>query len=540
MKMSHPRDHQLRGDKRRCAAVAPPPNGDRSPHPLTNWAPNLNEAAEPQMTQAPSNFQSMLAHPLDRRLPHGALDYASSFGNAIARPSPSATEAEDYIPPDEALASSFSNPSSPSLSRPAIQMIFNFGPDADPLSSSDVCAAPCDKGVALRPEVPTCGTGFPEFLWNGFDGIEFPQDLLLTSSLFEAVDPLSLDDYSSDMSQPQSPSFFSRSMSRSSFGSNPYAEAYSPYAEDFPTPASDTTAVTTPAPSEACFGSPSEHPQVLIGLDFSFGMEAKKGEHEIAYVPGSAPHSPFNFSFDFSAPQAITFPPVSNAAAASAIRRHSEPASLAACHFPSFFVPSHEAIPPIVPAPADPMTHSIADNLPSSSPASGSHSAVISSIAPHQIQLPRPVEIQHPRPVRAFKPQILLSGHQYDPKDFVRRRSEPILPLPELDVASHVFLDVVPEDDEDGSMEVEDASSLEDISEDGCDEQPANLFGDDGSLAGMQLGDTLMDSDWSWLQSVSAEMQLALPASFDFGAGAMSPTAVSPSTNFGTVNWNAY
>ena len=360
----------------------------------------------------------------------------------------------------------------------------------------------------------------------------------MTPSLFEPIDPLSPDDFSATMSHYHPPSPFSRSMSQWSFGSNSFAESESPYPEDYPTPASDTTAVTTPAPSEACFGSPSEHPGVLLGRDFSLCIEAKKDEHEIAYVPGSAPHSPANFSFDFSVPQVIPLPSVSNAVSSSTSRRHSEPASLAAYHFPSFFVPSHEAIPPVMPAPADLMTHPIADNLPSSSSASASPSAVLSSIAPHQMQLPPPVEMQHPRPVRAFKPQILVSGDHYDPKDFIRRRSEPILPLPELDIASHLPLDAVSEDDEDESMEVEDAGSF-DVFDNDYHEQPASFPGDDG-LEGMQPGDALLDADWSWLQSFSAESQLALPASFDFGAGAVSPAALMSGMNLGVTNWNAH
>ncbi len=315
-------------------------------------------------------------------------------------------------------------------------------------------------------------------------------------------------------------------MSRSSFAS-------SSYPEDYPTPASDTTAVTTPAPSEGCLGSPSEHPQVLFGQDFLLAVEAKKAEHGLSYVSGSAPFSPTTFTLDFSLPQATILPPTSNAAPLSTVRRHSEPANLAAYNFPSFFVPCHEVSPQVMPVPGDTMTHSIADNLASSSSASASHS-VPSSIAPHQTQLPRAVEIQHPRPVRAFKPQILLSGLQYDPKDFVKRRSEPIIPLPELDIASHVPLDVVPEDDEDGdSMEVEDSCLFEEVAEEGYDEQSFDLFGDGGTWTGTESEDFLLYNDWSWLQSVSTGTQPAQQQDFVKRQSQMP-------VGYGAVGWNTY
>lgn len=417
-------------------------------------------------------------------------------------------------------------------------MIFSFGPQADFPSFSGQCVHRSDKAALASPEWGTSDLG-P--FWDPFDNIsqwllhlclilrfltsslsDFSR-LLSSGNLLPALGPLSLanSNHTAQQNNPSSP--FSRSMSRSSIAS-------SSYPEDYPTPASDTTAVTTPAPSEGCLGSPSEHPQVLFGQDFLLPVEAKKRDHELSYVPGSALFSPTTFIFDFSLPQATALPPTSNAAPLSTVRRHSEPANLAACHFPSFFDPCHEVSPQIMSAPGDAMTRSIADNLASSSSASGSHS-VPSSIAPHQTQLPCAVEIQHPRPVRAFKPQILLSGLHYDPKDFIRRRSEPIIPLPELDVAGHVPLDIVPEDGENGdSMEVEDSCVFE-VSEESGDELTFDVFGDDGSWIGTESQDSLLNNEWSLLSSVPTGVQL--PQQTDFPK----PTARVP-LNFGAaVSW---
>ncbi|KAI1794018.1 hypothetical protein LXA43DRAFT_941805 [Ganoderma leucocontextum] len=480
------------GDKSASAAIAFLPTCDQSPRPLTSCASNFNEVREPQVS-ALGNFQGVLSLPFDHRVPQG-LDYASLFGNPTAPSRTGAAPADDYIPQDEALSASSSNsPPSPTPSQLGPQMIFNFGPEADSPSFSGHYAAVSNEPAPTWPEASNT-----EVSYDLFNNISFTE-LLSSGSFLEAVDPLSVDSYNHNTQQVHPPSPLSRSMSRSSFAS-------SSYPEDYPTPASDTTAVTTPAPSEGCFGSPSEHPQVLsIGHDFLLAVEAKKREHELSYVSGSAPFSPTSFMFDFSLPQATTLPPALNAVPLSTVRRHSEPANLAACNFPSFFVPCHEVSKQVMSVPADSMTHSIKDNLASSSSASASHS-VSSSIAPHQTQLPRAVELQHPRPVRAFKPQILLSGQHYDPKDFVRRRSEPIIPLPELDVASHVPLDVVYEDDEDeDSMEVENSSLFEDVPEESCDEQSFYFLGSWTEAEDLFL----LGANWSWPQSVSTGTHLA-------------------------------
>lgn len=412
-------------------------------------------------------------------------------------------------------------------------MIFSFGPEVDSPTFSGQCTAISKERT---PPSPDWGTRDLGPFWDPFVNIsKCPLDLCLISScltfslvgysqlvspgsVFGPLDPLSAGNpiYITQQNSPPSP--VSRSMSRSSFAS-------SSYPEDYATPASDTTAVTTPAPSEGCIGSPSEHPQVLFGQDFSLAIEAKKNEHELSYVSGSAPFSPTTFALDFSLPQATTLPPTSNAAPLSTARRHSEPANLAACNFPSFFLPCHEASSQTMSVPGDSMTHSIADNLGSSASASASHS-VPSSIAPHQTQLPT---LLHPRPVRAFKPQILLSELQYDPKDFIRRRSEPIIPLPELDVASHVPLDIVPEDDEDAeSMEVEDSCLFEEVAEEGCGEQSFDRFGEDGSWTGTESEGFLLYDDLSWLHSVSSGPQRPQ----------LSQSQVPVS--YGVVGWNTY
>ncbi|PIL31506.1 hypothetical protein GSI_06208 [Ganoderma sinense ZZ0214-1] len=500
--------------------ISPPiaflPTCDQSPRPLTSCASNCNEVPEPQ---ALGDFQSVLSLPFDHRMPRG-LDYASLSGNPTAPSRTDAAPPDNYIPQDEAFATSPSNsPPSPASSRPGPPMIFSFGPEVDSPTFSGQYTTVTKERHLVSPDWGTRDLG-P--LWDPFYNINYSQ-LPLPGSLVGAVDPLRVDNSNHPTQQNDPPSPLSRSMSRSSFAS-------SSYAGDYPTPTSDSTAVTTPAPSEGCIGSPSEHPQVLFGQDFLLAVEAKKGEHEHSYVSGSATFSPTTFTLNFSHPQATSLPPTSNAVPLSTARRHSEPANLAACNFPSFFVQCHEASSQVMSVPGDSMTHSIADNLVSLTSASASHS-VPSSIAPHQTQLPT---LLHPRPVRAFKPQILLSELHYDPKDFIRRRSEPIIPLPELDVSSHIPLDVVAEDDEDEeSMEVEDSCLFEEVAEEGCDEQAFDLFGEDGSWTGTESENFFSYNDWSWLQSVSSGPQPAQQAAF-----VIPPSQVPVS--YGAAGWNMY
>ncbi|KAM5536002.1 hypothetical protein V8D89_010260 [Ganoderma adspersum] len=507
---------QTCGGKTASAPIPFLPACDQSPRPLTSCASNSMEVPEPQ---ALGNSQSVLSLLFDHRVPQG-LDCASFFGNPTAPSRTDASPPDDYIPHHGAFASSSSNsPPSPTPSQLSPPMTFSFGPEVDSPTFSGQCNAISKERA---PPSPDWGTRDLGPFWDPFVNISYSH-LLSSGSFFGAIDPLSVDNpiYIAQQNNPPSP--VSRSMSRSSLAS-------SLYPEDYPTPASDTTAVTTPAPSEGCIGSPSEHPQVLFGQDFSLAVEAKKNEHELSYVSGSAPFSPTTFTLDFSLPQATTLPPTSNAAPLSTARRHSEPANLAACNFPSFFLPCHEASSQAMSVPGDSMTHSIADNLVSSASASASHS-VPSSIAPHQTQLPT---LLHPRPVRAFKPQILLSELHYDPKDFIRRRSEPIVPLPELDIASHVPLDIVPEDDEDvESMEVEDSRLFGEVAEEGCDEQSFDLFGEDGSWTETGSEGFFLYGDWSWPQSVFSGPQRSQHPD------CMKPPSQVP-VGYGAVVWNTY
>lgn len=339
---------------------------------------------------------------------------------------------------------------------------------------------------------------------------EFSEDALSQFD-FPAGEQLSeLQGCGLDMSppNPQSPIF--RSMSRSSFGSSSYTES-SPV--DHPTPASDSS-VTTPALSEAAFGWLPEFPHSLFGQQApAFAPEAKtKGELECSYVhafPGSAPLSPnafLTYSFDVcQQPEPVALPSNEGSGLTGA-RRHSEPASLAALQFPRFF---QEPLAQIASsAPDAPATRPITDNL-----ACPPSTAGPSSIAPHQTQLPPRLEIAHPRPVRAFKPPILRGDcSHYDPKDFVRRHSEPVLPLRELDVFSHVPEDVPEESsDEDEGMVVtgdEDEVYDTDYSSDGMDDE--NLMeefvfeGMDGQNLPVDTQQPfLFEPEWSWPQPAS-------------------------------------
>ena len=487
-------------------------------------------------------------------------DHAEAFGQPIFYLQPHATRRDDYIASQDATASP-SNPP-PSLGTPE-EMNYHFSTET--LPPFDGYAVSSNKGAARTyAQAPRCDPIVSDPLYGPYDGTgrcsmpisindsvspvstqDFPQGLLFCPPV-ETADPLaslgwgfSFDDA---LGNPSSPS--SRSMSRSSFSSSFVADTWSPYPEDYPTPSSDS-AVTTPAPSEACVGLPSDFSQTLFGDDFSLGLDTKtEGEHALCYVPGSAPLSPSgSFALDLSRiPQSI--PTVSTGRIAEA-RRHSEPANIAALHFAPFFASSHEVPPPIAPVPADllSMTLPITDNLASTS-GTGSHSAVPSSIAPHQTELPRPLELKQPKPVRGFKPPILLSGYQYDPKDFVRRRSEPVLPLPDLDVASHLPLDVPQESDEDDdSMDFEDSVYEDAPEDDGCDEEsidPALFEGMDmDSFLGMNQDGSLFDPNWSWLQqgpTSTLPPEEVFSQGFDWSA----PGASFPSMTPGTISLDAF
>ena len=369
----------------------------------------------------------------------------------------------------------------------------------------------------------------------------FAQDIF--SSLYAPDDLLSPDmDFGFDALPPNPPSPASRSstMSCSSFAS------YSPRTpEDYPTPASDS-AVTTPAPSEACVGWPSEDPQALFRPHFWLGLDGKtKGTHEPSYVPGSSPLSPTDsFTFDLSH---VPYPvPSATTGRFTEARRHSEPANLAALHSAPFFASSRDVPPQIapVPVPTDFMTRPITDNLASAS-ASASNSALLSSIAPHQTELPRPLELKHPKPVRGFKPPILLSGYQYDPKDFVRRRSEPIMALPPLDICSH---EPSEEEEDEDAMEFGEDTFEEGGLEEGDDSiDPAMLDEMDlESWLTMNQDGAIFDPNWSWFQPGMETSPAALrPEVFDdrfdwslAAAGASHPFLV-PGSGSGTIPWDA-
>ncbi|KAI0756531.1 hypothetical protein C8Q80DRAFT_39186 [Daedaleopsis nitida] len=433
--------------------------------------------------------QSILSSPPSRThslVPH-VTDRVQTFDRAITRPRQDATRRDVYISSQHSLASA-SNPSS-------LVMHFDFGAqmttqlpffDSYPVSSNK-------SDVRTHPQAPGCDPGIPDPMSSSmYDGAEFAQDVLSCPLFAESLS--SMWDFHPASFQQSMPSPSSRSMSRSSFASSFFTDPSSPYPEDYPTPSSDS--VSTPAPSEAFPGFFPDCPQDVFASDLSIGLDAKtRGEHDLSYVLGSAPLSPNGtFTFDFpSLPQ----PAASTSARFAEARRHSEPANVAALQFAPFLA----QVPPPAPLPEDfmAMTLPITDNLASTS-GSGTHSALPSSIAPHQTELPRPLELKHPKPVRGYKPPILLSGYHYDPKDFVRRRSEPILPLPDLDVASHLSLDVPLESDEDDSMEYEDGA-YEDVPEDEeCDEDyDPTLFEDmdlESWLGVTQAG--ILDPSWSW------------------------------------------
>ncbi|KAI0800796.1 hypothetical protein C8Q74DRAFT_1238798 [Fomes fomentarius] len=446
--------------------------------------------------------EQVLGHPPQSNLSRTASHYHirvplwdDRTHHSISHLSFDATPRDDYIASRTSTLALSTNPS-PSLCTPE-NMSYRLDTEMSQVPYFHSYTVSSNKGgVRTHGEAPCRDAHVLDPLYGVYDGADFMQDV----PLFDTADPQlsSLWDFSFEHTLQNPPSPISRSMSRSSFCSTLFADAYSPYPEDYPTPTSDSS-VTTPAPSEACLGMASERP-VVFGCDFTVGLDAKsKGEHELCYVPGSAPLSPNgSFSIDLQQPQLI---PAAAAARFAEARRHSEPANVAAMHFVPFFASSLEVPPQIVtaPVPADflSMTLPITDNLASTSAASGSHSALPSSIAPHQTQLPSPLELKQPKPVRGFKPPILLSGYQYDPKEFVRRHSEPILPLPDLDIASHLPLDVSLESDEDDdSMEIDEGVYQNVHEDDVCAEESIDL--DPTAFEGIDMDAFLFDSSLPW------------------------------------------
>ena len=415
-------------------------------------------------------------------------------------------------------------------------MPFAFGPDSVYTSSCDQFVFPDDRAspVAKPP------TDISDYLYSDFDIngqcspylglgrscltlplLDFTPDVLSSSAFFEAEGQLT-DSWESETAAPRSSSPVSRTTSRSSFTSSSQMGPLSPYLGDYPTPSSDSS-VTTPTPSETGIGLPSDCSQASFSHDFSFGLESKKSEfeHALSYVPGSSPLSPSGFSFDFSfLSQPVVFPVSATSGNLADARRHSEPANVAAYRLAPFFAPpappqgappAIARVPPANAAVTQPITNQLVSLAPAPRPAQPS------SIAPHQTRL---LEIKSPRPVRAFKPPILLSSHHYDPKDFVRRRSEPILPLRELDVASHIPLDISVESEEQDldSMDVEDPTFDGSVAGDDAEEAPVSeCLADEADMAawlGLAEEGSLFDPNWSWFQPDAhgaAAMPMPLP-----------------------------
>ncbi|EIW64044.1 uncharacterized protein TRAVEDRAFT_67950 [Trametes versicolor FP-101664 SS1] len=390
-----------------------------------------------------------------------------------------------------------------SPSAPAPAMAYNYPQAGSSTSRSTQFPFVNDATAGMPFE-----TDVLNYLYEGLDQMsyDFPEDVLsqLDFSVGEQQQRCGL-----NVCPPNQQSPIFRSMSRSSFGSSSYMESSSP--DDYPTPTSDSS-VTTPALSDAAFGFLPDLRYSPFGQEApAFASEAKtKGELDCSYVhafPGSAPLSPNAFctySFDACQPQALALPSNEGNGLAGA-RRHSEPASLAALQFPLFFQEQLAQIAPTLAA-----TRSITDNLTGLPPAPGP-----SSIAPHQTQLPRPLEIMQPKPVRAFKPPILRGDRHYDPKDFVRRHSEPVLPLPVLDVFSHEAASECPEEDEtmDGEDELYDEGDYpDDMGDDALMDDFAFEGVDEQGFPSDVQGESLFDPEWTWYQPASSSSAPATAA----------------------------
>ncbi|KAH9920192.1 uncharacterized protein BXZ73DRAFT_104705 [Epithele typhae] len=523
--------------------------------PLTSRLPNGAWVGAGSDPETPVSCQTRLlatslpAHHRCRPQVAHSPSAAIAFGLPTALPAHAATCAHGYIHP--ALAA-LPPPTAHPFLPPYHQMAFHFGPD--PLRSA-IHTLPADMGGV--PAKPPFDSDFPDFLYD-FDingqldlplaqssltdsscDADFTSDMMASSAFFEAEDQLASWDFTSGpiSANPSSP--ISRSASRSSCGSASFdTDSSSPYPEDYPTPSSDST-VTTPTPNEPVVGLASALHPASFRHDFAFTLEPKPKDHfthALSYVPGSAPLSPSGFSFDFGSFTQQLSPPLYPFAAPVAptfvdARRHSEPATLGSAQLP-FLVPAHQEVPapsptavaatrPIAdqPRPVSTAARSALAHASAPQPTSFAPSALTlvlpppPSIAPHQTQL---LEIKSPRPVRGFKPPILLSAMHYDPKDFVRRRSEPILPLRELDVVSHLALDAAAEEEEEEAetMEVEEelACKEEEVEE----ELPMFVDNSDAGLdswMSLEQDGSLFDSNFSWYKSEELQLPaLALPS----------------------------
>ncbi|KAI0639881.1 hypothetical protein C8Q77DRAFT_1045819 [Trametes polyzona] len=487
--------------------------------------------------QMPQTLLSRTAsHQLLHKQPQRAAKSAVVSATPCAHATPedgchiSSCDAWSLSPPARVL-----RPLCPSAAAPP--MAYNLSSHAGPSTSRSDCSPSSSSTCAFSaPEMSTYESNVLNFLYEGLDQApyggsnhrastcarltyhlfcRFPEDVYSQFDFPVGGELSELQGCEPDMASPNPQSPILRSMSRSSFGSGSYRDSSSP--GDYPTPASGSS-VTTPALSEASFGWLPELRRPLFGqADAAFAPEAKtKGGLECSYVhpfPGSAPLSPnafLTYAFDACQPSDPLALPSTGGSGLAGARRHSEPANVAALQFPLFFQEQLSQI--SLPAPDAPATRPITDNLASSSPAAGP-----SSIAPHQTQLPRRLEIMQPKPVRAYKPPILRGDLHYDPKDFVRRQSEPVLPLRELDVLSH--WDVTDESPEDDSVMFE-GSDEGSYDEDSSDDVSEEMLMDDFAFEGLDEytfpvndahGEPLFNPGWSWPQDATTNPQPFAP-----------------------------
>ncbi|KAH9858276.1 hypothetical protein C2E23DRAFT_803341 [Lenzites betulinus] len=504
--------------------AAPPrllSRGDQSQlRPLTRCHPaNADCERREDASLAPERMPPTLlsrspSHQLLHNLPQRAAKSAVVLSVPCAHATP--RDAHYISSPESFAASNLSLPLRPAAA-PSAPMSYSFASGDQDSFSSPLSAA----GMSYESDIlnylyegldqPSCGD-FPEEYSRGV--FEFPYGERETGCGVEMAP-----------SNAQSPIF--RSMSRSSFSSSEYTTASSP--ADYPTPASDSdSSVTTPAPCEPAFGW-------LPDLHSVFALHAKSKPSDLAssYVSGSAPLSVdsfFAYALDSCQP-ASGIPPLGADEGLAGARRHSEPANLAALQFPLFFHAHPAQIAPA--APDASATRPIADSFAySPSPAAGP-----SSIAPHQTQLPRPLEILQPKPVRAYKPPFLRGDAQYDPKDFVRRHSEPILPLRELDVFSHLPLDVTEESPEEDDTMAFEGSEDEFYGEDGSsddmgDEALMDEYAfDSADLEANLGGEPFFDPQWSWYQPLPAPSAAATAPQVAWtGADMLTPN----------IDWSAF
>ncbi|KAI0830787.1 hypothetical protein BC628DRAFT_1355612 [Trametes gibbosa] len=516
MKIIHPSTQPVPGALSDVSTVnpllhAPPPcllsgvdqSEPDSRRPLTRCHP-ANEVCELREHDAPAPEPTLLSrtasHQLLPKLPQRAAKSAVVSRVPCAHATPGDGR---YISSPDPFASSPST--SLSLPHPpSAPMSYNFASTARPSASRSTPSPVSDSFSPLVAAGMSFEADVLNYLYEGLDQTyycDFPEDSL---SAFEFSFGDGLAEEQVGMSPPNAQSPIFRSMSRSSFGSSSnYTGSSSP--GDYPTPASDSdSSVTTPAPTEPVFGWLPDLQSLYAHHPPVFAPDAKcKEPSYVQALSGSAPL--FSYGSPAYPSPSTTLPPSVDDGLAGA-RRHSEPANLAALHFPLFFQgqPSQ-----IAPAPPDATaTRPITDNFACSpSPAAGP-----SSIAPHQTQLPRQLEILQPKPVRAYKPPILRGDAQYDPKDFVRRHSEPILPLRELDVFSHLPLDVTEESpEEDETMMFE--RSEDDLYDDENSSDDDTLM-DEYSFEGVDVdanlgGESFFDPHWSWFQPLAVHSAAA-------------------------------